>query len=112
MIPSETAPAPATGAADVSPPVAIRVSEGPSQIQKAAIIMAAIGPEQAANVLREISSPDMERFAKALGGLGKIEQEVLDGVIVEFLEMLTRGPELQGGSKTARALLGTVSRRG
>ncbi len=50
----------------------------------------------------------MERFARAIGGLGKISQEVLDAVIVEFLELLTSGPEISGGSKAARKLLSAV----
>ena len=50
----------------------------------------------------------MERFARAIGGLGKISQEVLDAVIVEFLELLTTGPEISGGSKAARKLLAAV----
>ena len=57
------------------------------------MILTAIGPEQAAGFLRDLAEPDMERFARAIGGLGKIGQEVLDAVIVEFLELLTTGPE-------------------
>ena len=72
------------------------------------MILTAIGPEQAAGFLRELSEPDMERFARAIGGLGKISQEVLDAVIVEFLELLTTGPEISGGSKAARKLLAAV----
>ena len=51
----------------------------------------------------------MERFARALlGGLGEIDQEVLDAVIAEFLDLLTTGPEIAGGSKMARKLLAAV----
>ena len=62
----------------------------------------------AAGFLRELAEPDMERFARAINGLGKISQEVLDAVIVEFLELLTTGPEISGGSKAARKLLAAV----
>ena len=41
----------------------------------------------------------MERFARAISGLGKIGQDVLDAVIVEFLELLTTGPEIAGGAR-------------
>ena len=51
---------------------------------------------------------DIERFARALSGLGKIDQEILDGVIAEFLDLLTTGPEIAGGSKMARKLLAAV----
>ena len=50
------------------------------------MILTAIGPELASGFLRDLSVPDMERFARAIEGLGKIRQEVLDAVIVEFLE--------------------------
>ena len=72
------------------------------------MILTAIGPELAAGFLRDLAEPDMERFARAIGGLGKISQEVLDAVIVEFLELLTTGPEISGGSKAARKLLAAV----
>ena len=85
-----------------------RPEQQPTPIEKAAVILTAIGPELAAGFLRELSEPDMERFARALGGLGKISQEVLDAVIVEFLELLSNGPELSGGAKAARKLLAAV----
>ena len=72
------------------------------------MILTAIGPELAAGFLRELAEPDMERFARAISGLGKIDQDVLDAVIVEFLELLTTGPEISGGSKAARKLLAAV----
>ncbi len=86
----------------------LRPDQIPSPIEKAAIILTAIGPELAAGFLRDISETDMERFARTVGGLGRVRQDVLDAVIVEFLEVLTRGPELEGGARAARALLGSV----
>lgn len=80
----------------------------PTPIEKAAVILTAIGPEHAASFLRELSEADMARFARAIGGLGKIPQEVLDAVIVEFLELLTSGPEISGGDLAARKLLAAV----
>jgi flagellar motor switch protein FliG len=87
---------------------AIRSGAQPAPIEKAAMILTAIGPELAAGFLRELGEADMERFARALAGLGKIDQEVLDAVIAEFLDLLTTGPEIAGGSKMARKLLAAV----
>lgn len=81
---------------------------GPSPIEKAAIILTAVGPELAAGFLRSLSEWDMERFALALSQLGTVPQEVLDAVIIEFLDLLTNGPELAGGSNMARKLLTAV----
>jgi flagellar motor switch protein FliG len=72
------------------------------------MILTAIGPELASGFLRDLSEPEMERFARAISGLGKVGQDVLDAVIVEFLELLTTGPEISGGSKAARKLLAAV----
>lgn len=87
---------------------ALRGEGAPAPIEKAAMILTAIGPELAAGFLRDLGEVDMERFARAINGLGKISQDVLDAVIVEFLERLTTGPELRGGSQAARKLLAAV----
>lgn len=86
----------------------IRADRMPSPIEKAAMILTAIGPELASGFLRELAEPDMERFARAISGLGKINQDILDAVIVEFLDLLTNGPEVSGGAKAARKLLAAV----
>jgi flagellar motor switch protein FliG len=87
---------------------ALRPELMPSPIEKAAIILTAIGPEIGGAFLRGLAEPDLLRFARTLTGLGKIRQEVLDAVIVEFLEALTAGPDVAGGAKAARKLLGAV----
>ncbi|MFT3974354.1 MAG: FliG C-terminal domain-containing protein [Amaricoccus sp.] len=86
----------------------IRPEAMPSPIEKAAVILTAVGPELASGILRELSEPEMARFARAIGGLGRIPQDVLDAIIVEFLELLTTGPELSGGAQAARRLLSAV----
>lgn len=80
----------------------------PSPIQKAAIILMAIGPELGGAILRDLAEPDLLRFARALSSLGKVQQPVLDAVIVDFLETLALGPGLSGGDDAARRLLGSV----
>ena len=90
------------------PRPSVRPELMPRPIEKAAMILTAIGPELASGFLRDLAEPDMERFARAIGGLGKISQEILDAVIVEFLELLTTGPEISGGSQAARKLLAAV----
>ena len=108
MSPADTALVPARGRDTGNRLATIAPRDMPSPIEKAAIILTAIGPELAASFLRDLAPSDMQRFARALGGLGRIRQEVLDAVIVEFLEALTLGPEISGGGKAARALLGSV----
>lgn len=91
-----------------SGPPALRPELMPAPIEKAAIILTAIGPEIGATVLRGLAQADLARFARTLSGLGKVRQDVLDAVIVEFLEALTLGPDVAGGDKAARKLLGAV----
>lgn len=104
---AEGAALPAKGKARAPAP-ALRPDLAPAPIEKAAIILTAIGPEIGATVLRGLAEADLERFARALSGLGKIGQDVVDAVIVEFLEALTSGPDVAGGDKAARKLLGAV----
>jgi flagellar motor switch protein FliG len=81
---------------------------GATPIQKAAIILTAIGPELGSAVLRDVSPANLKRFAAALASLGTVTQETLDAVIVEFVEALATGGDLSGGADAARRLLGAV----
>jgi len=104
---TDTALVPA-GSRTPAPRPAIRPERMPRPIEKAAMILTAIGPELGATFLRDLGEADMERFARAIAGMGKINQDILDAVIVEFLELLTTGPEVAGGAKAARKLLAAV----
>lgn len=80
----------------------------PTPIQKAAIILTAIGPELAAAVLRNIGSDHLRRFATATASLGSISQKMLDEVILDFLEALAAGANIAGGADAARRLLAGI----
>lgn len=106
---SDSALVPARSRDKARPPApALRPDQIPTPIEKAAIILTAIGPDIGGAFLRGLAEPDLMRFAQTLNGLGKVRQEVLDVVIVEFLEALTAGPDVAGGAKAARKLLGAV----
>ena len=55
-----------------------------------------LGPDLAATFLRSLDEAEMERFARAIAGLGRIDQAMMDQVIGEFLDLLTSGPEVSG----------------
>lgn len=76
-----------------------------TSIQKAAVVLAAIGPELSNACLNGLSEQHISRLAHTLGALGRVSQEVLDGVIIEFLEVLMEGAELSGGERVTRELL-------
>ncbi len=106
-IDQETALVPAgnVGSSAIARTRAATQAPAPTPIQKAAMILTAIGPDLASSILGDLPEGDMERFARALAGLGKVDQGMLDQVIGEFLELLTSGPEITGGTAAARKLL-------
>lgn len=79
-----------------------------SSIQKAAVILTAIGPEMAADFLKELDENMLTRTALAISQLDKVPEETLDAVIAEFLLSIGTDDEVQGGFATARRLLSQV----
>jgi flagellar motor switch protein FliG len=80
-------------------------TQGLAPIEKAAIILSAIGPEASREVLRALDAASLQRFVKVIRGLAPVSQDLLDAVIVEFLEAITAGAEVAGGDNAARRLL-------
>lgn len=77
-------------------------------IRKAAIILAAIGPEAAAEFLRSMDEAALTRTAVAISRLDRVPKEVLDAVIAEFVLSIGTEEEVLGGNNTARRLLAEV----
>ncbi|MEM9814315.1 MAG: FliG C-terminal domain-containing protein [Pseudomonadota bacterium] len=77
-------------------------------IDKAAIILTAIGPEMAADFLRGLDENALTRTALAISQLDRISEDVLDAVIAEFLLSIGTEDEVRGGFDTARRLLSQV----
>jgi flagellar motor switch protein FliG len=96
---TDTALISGTQGALVAPPQPARL---PASIEKAAIILTAVGPEMAARFLRDIPEPDRARFARAADGLADVAQDVLDAVITEFLDGLSLATQADGPQARAR----------
>ncbi|MEO0387183.1 MAG: FliG C-terminal domain-containing protein [Pseudomonadota bacterium] len=79
-----------------------------SNIEKAAIILTAIGPEMAGDFLKDLDENALTRTAMAISQLDRVPEETLDAVIAEFLLSIGTDDEIQGGIGTARRLLGQV----
>lgn len=77
-------------------------------ITKAAVILAAIGPEAAAEFLKSMTESSLTRTAIAISRLDRISKETLDAVIAEFILSIGTEEEVSGGSATARRLLSEV----
>ncbi|MSU91776.1 hypothetical protein GE300_19555 [Rhodobacteraceae bacterium 2CG4] len=109
-----------TGAAAVSSPPALvepwdtlrqKAQAGAAElppIRKAAIILAAIGPEAAGEFLRTMDEGALTRTAIEISRLDRVPKDMLDAVIAEFLLSIGTDEEVSGGSHTARRLLAEV----
>lgn len=82
-----------------------RTYAGLKPAEKAAIILTALGPEQAAPVLRELGEASIRRFARIVAGMGVVPGAVLDLVVREFLGELGGSEDIAGGIVTARKML-------
>ncbi|MEO1549441.1 MAG: FliG C-terminal domain-containing protein [Pseudomonadota bacterium] len=77
-------------------------------IEKAAIILSAVGPEIASGFLRSMDERNLTRCAIAIASMEKVSEELLDATIAEFLLSIGTEEEVSGGKQTARRLLGSV----
>ncbi len=84
---------------------AARPRETITAAQKAAIIIAALGPESAPHILQGASETTIRQFARAMSGLWKISPEVLEETIDEFTRELGADTSVKGGAAEARKVL-------
>ncbi len=76
-----------------------------SLADKAALIIAALGPESAPHVLQGMSETTIRRFAQAMSALGTVTPDVLDAVIDEFTKELGARNQIKVGASEARKIL-------
>jgi flagellar motor switch protein FliG len=81
-------------------------SHGFSAPQKAALIIAALGPEAAGPIIERIGDQHLRAFARAFGRLDRVPRAELVAVIEEFVGNLRSADgEVKGGYEGASALL-------
>ncbi len=105
---AETALVPMKLRGEVEAMAAPRIDTMLTPIEKAAIILTAIGPDAAQGFLRQLGDLDMQRFVNTIARIGKIDQDMLDAVVFEFLEALMTGPDMKGGVEAVRKLLAGI----
>ncbi|MGM0585671.1 MAG: hypothetical protein ACQEUZ_13580, partial [Pseudomonadota bacterium] len=76
--------------------------------QKAAIVIVALGPEAASEILRGLGEPNIRRFAAAVSKLQGVPHAVVDAVVTDFLAALGDELSVRGGLDEARKFLGRV----
>ena len=77
-----------------------------SALEKSAVIVAHLHPDQAATVLRGLRADDLRRFSAALQAVRGLGDSAVKGVIREFLAALNAAPTIDDGTEAARSLLG------
>lgn len=91
------------------PPAKADAAPGPrlslAPADKAAIVLAALGPEAAPSVLRGMGEGAIRRFAQAMSNLWKVSPEELDQVISDFIGELGGKGDVKVGSAEARRIL-------
>lgn len=75
-------------------------------IQKAAVLMIAIGIEPASRVFKELSDTEIERITIQIANMRNIAPQVVDDVLQEFYDMmLAKQYVMEGGMDYAREIL-------
>ena len=76
--------------------------------QKAAVVLVALGPEAAAELLRDLGERHVRRFASAVSRMSEVPRQQVDAVVAEFLGALEDTLSVRGGTAEARKFLGQV----
>jgi flagellar motor switch protein FliG len=66
-------------------------------LKKAAIVLVALGPEVSAEVLKEMSTPDVEKVTKEIAKMENVPPEILDKVNEEFRQMVVTQDNMASG---------------
>lgn len=75
-------------------------------IQKAAILMIALGSDNSANVIKHLSDSEIDQLTLEMANVGKISPEQRDHVVEEFHQMCVASDYIsQGGIEYAREVL-------
>lgn len=99
------------GAADLETPSLAGGSlgvgrQGLSAPQKAALIIALLGPETAGPIIEKIEDKHLRAFARAYAHLQTVPKAMLQGVVEEFINKLSKkDDEIKGGYEETRELL-------
>ena len=89
-----------------SPATPTVVRSNLTSAQKAALVIAALGPESAGPIVERIDDKHLRSFARAYAQFQTIPKETLKAVIEEFVLRLSReDDDIQGGFEQTRELL-------
>lgn len=76
-----------------------------TDVEKAAVILAVLGPTVAAQLLESFDRPRIQRFAHAVNDMQEISAETIDDTIAEFMEQFENQGGIVGGVDETRRFL-------
>lgn len=84
-----------------------------SGAQKAAILLLSFGEEIAAEIFKNMTEFEIKRIGSAMSRLGRLEQEVVDEVMIEFYGILQQNRKFfYGGNDYTMKVIGTAFKGG
>jgi flagellar motor switch protein FliG len=100
-LPRRVAPALAPGPGDLLPAASPRVTGA----RKAAVLMAALGSERAANVLQRMGEDEIESLSMEMARLSHIGADATDSILGELAASAGEGASVSGGVDYAREVI-------
>lgn len=81
--------------------------------QKAAILLLSFGEEIAAEIFRNMTEFEIKRIGTAMSRLGRLDQEIVDEVMLEFYQLLQQNKKFfYGGSEYTMKVIGSAFKGG
>ncbi|MBI2601417.1 MAG: flagellar motor switch protein FliG [Deltaproteobacteria bacterium] len=81
--------------------------------QKAAILLLSFGEEISAEIFKHLNEFEIKRIGTSMSRLGRLEEDVVDEVILEFYGILQQHKQFfYGGSEYTKKVLGTAFKGG
>lgn len=78
-------------------------------IQKAAILMISLGPENSANVIKHLGDGEIEQLTLEMANVGRVSPEDRDNVVEEFHQMCMANDYISRGTGVCSRGIGTGS---
>jgi flagellar motor switch protein FliG len=84
-----------------------------SGAQKAAILMLSFGEEISAEIFKNMTEFEIKRIGTAMSRLGRLDQEVVDNIMLEFYDILQQNKKFfYGGNDFTKKVIGSAFKGG
>lgn len=81
--------------------------------QKAAILLLSFGEEVSSEIFKNLNEFEIKRIGTSMSRLGRLEEDIIDEIIIEFYEILQRNKQFfYGGSDLTKRIIGTAFKGG